>query len=151
MGASAEHVGRVAKSMGYAWCFHFVLVQNGCLGGAIMRLLDVAMFSPSFVAIYDCLLLDIRRCTNLQLFDVEVPGWLLWWARKTYVRKPCWTYDICCLFTLITCNSFEWFEQPKPPRVKRKKRKFWQGGRWRKIEDQNHQGNNIRMGMLERC
>lgn len=36
-----------------------MLVQNGCLGGAIMRLLDVSMFSPSFVAIYDCLLLDI--------------------------------------------------------------------------------------------
>ena len=72
MGASAEHVGRVAKSMGYVWCFHFVLVQNGCLGGAIMRLLDVAMFSPSFVAVYVRVLLDTRRCMNSQLFVERV-------------------------------------------------------------------------------
>ena len=43
--------------------------------GAILRLLDVAMFSdfsPLFVAIYVCVILDTRRCTNLQLFVERV-------------------------------------------------------------------------------
>lgn len=72
MGASAEQVGRVAKSMGYGWCFHFVLMQNGCSSGAIMKLLDVAMFSPSFVAIYVFVLLDTHRCMYSQLFVERV-------------------------------------------------------------------------------